>query len=333
VKQYNIDCLAGPGRYQDGTESTPIEVLKKAIGDEKLSQMLVSVFNDKDKKNVRSLESQIMGISGIERLKHRPQILCSEVDGSTARAFQSMKTIPSLFFIDPWGYKGLSLDLVNAVIKDWACECIFFFNYNRINMGLENDAVKRHMDALFSEKRAVELRIALEPLSPFDRESAIVEALCGALLDGGQRRYVLPFRFRDERGTRTSHHLIFITKHFRGYDIMKQVMGLASSDHEEGVPSFEYTPARQMDLFLFGFTRPLEQLRQSLMEQYAGRTMSVSELYEDHSVGTPYLMSNYKDALRKMYEKKEIQAKRRDGKPIRKGSFPDQVLVTFPERE
>jgi hypothetical protein len=23
------------------------------------------------------------------------------------------------FFVDPWGYKGLSLQLVNAVVKDW----------------------------------------------------------------------------------------------------------------------------------------------------------------------------------------------------------------------
>ena len=64
-------------------------------------------------------------------------------------------------FVDPWGYKGLSLRLINSVLKDWACECIFFFNYNRINMGLGNDAVKEHMDALFGEERAAELAGAI----------------------------------------------------------------------------------------------------------------------------------------------------------------------------
>ena len=61
--------------------------------------------------------------------------------------------MPTFFFVDPWGYKGLSLRLINSVLKDWGCDCVFFFNYNRINMGLGNDAVEKHMDALFGKER------------------------------------------------------------------------------------------------------------------------------------------------------------------------------------
>lgn len=326
-----IDFFAGPGRYKDGTESTPLAVLSKAIEDPELSQMLVAIFNDKDEKNVQLLKNHIMNLPNINKLKYKPQIFCYEIDDSTAQILKNMQNFPALFFIDPWGYKGLSLNLINESIKDWACECIFFFNYNRINMGLENDLVKHHMNSLFGVKHADELRIKLEPLSPEERESAIVEALCQALLLGGKRRFVLPFRFRN--GNRTSHHLIFITKHFLGYNIMKQVMGHASSDHDQNVPSFEYCPARQLDLFLFGFTRPLEQLADSLMDHYAGQTKSVNEIYEEHSIGTPFLLPNYKDVLRKMYDNKVIQAFKPDGKPIRKGSFPERIVVTFPPKE
>src|SRR5208282_618882 len=95
-----------------------------------------------------------------------------------------------------WGYKGLSLKLVDAVLKDWGCDCIFFFNYNRVNMGLGNQYVKEHMDALFGEEGARGLRSRLEALSPADRELAIVEELCEALGESGSR-YVLPFGFRN----------------------------------------------------------------------------------------------------------------------------------------
>jgi three-Cys-motif partner protein len=78
------------------------------------------------------------------------------------KQFASVKLVPTLFFLDPWGYKGLSLQIVNAVLKDWGCDCIFFFNYNRINMGLTNPAVQEHMNALFGEKRADQLRTELE---------------------------------------------------------------------------------------------------------------------------------------------------------------------------
>jgi three-Cys-motif partner protein len=51
--------------------------------------------------------------------------------------FASRPIIPTFAFIDPYGYKGLSLGLVHAVLKDWACECLFFLNYNRINAGIQ----------------------------------------------------------------------------------------------------------------------------------------------------------------------------------------------------
>ena len=77
-----------------------------------------------------------------------------------------MNLVPTLLFVDPWGYKGLSLNLIDSVLKNWGCDCIFFFNYNRINMGLNNENVKEHMDALFGEQRANELRHKLSPLLP-----------------------------------------------------------------------------------------------------------------------------------------------------------------------
>src|SRR5207247_694575 len=153
-------------------------------------------------------------------------------------------------FAGPGRYKGLSLKLVNAVVKDWGCECIFFFNYNRINMGLSNALVEEHMNALFGKERADELRLKLETLSTPDRELMIVEELCKAL-NPTNDRYVLPFRFKDDRGTRTSHHLIFVSKHFLGYHIMKSVMAGESSKQEQGVATFEYSPADRNYTLLF----------------------------------------------------------------------------------
>jgi three-Cys-motif partner protein len=209
-----IDLVAGPGRYKDGTQSTPILVLKRAIDDPNMRQRLVTLFNDKDDDNSRSLEQAIQEIPGIEKLKYKPEVMNEEVGTKIVKMFEEMRFIPTLFFVDPWGYKGLSLKLVNAVVKDWGCECIFFFNYNRINMGLRNELVEEHMNALFGKGRANALRSKLEALSTGARELMIVEELCAAL-NPTKDRYVLPFRFKDDRGIRTSHHLIFVTKHFR----------------------------------------------------------------------------------------------------------------------
>lgn len=219
-----LDLFAGPGRYQDGTKSTPLLILQQAIADPDMRQMLVAVFNDKDEKHSRELEAAIQALPNVQTLEYKPVVLSEEVGTEMVKQFQSTKLVPTLFFVDPWGYKGLSLQLVNSVLKDWGCDCMFFFNYNRISMGLSNPAVEEHMNALFGKVGADELRPQLEGLSPSDRELLIVEELCKALRtsDG---RYVLPFRFLNDHGTRTSHHLIFVSKHFRGYEIMKSIMG------------------------------------------------------------------------------------------------------------
>ncbi len=236
-----IDLFAGPGRYKDGTKSTPLLVLWKAVGDSDLRKRLVTLFNDKDSENVRSLQTAIESTPEFEQFENKPQVLNNEVGDEIVAEFESMNMIPSLFFVDPWGYKGLSLRLINSVLKNWGSDCIIFFNYNRINMGLNNEFVKEHMDALFGKARAERLRERLEPLSLRERELEIVEELAKALKEMGGK-YVLPFRFRDEKGNRASHHLVFVSKHFKGYEIMKEVMAKESSTADQGVPSLEYNP-------------------------------------------------------------------------------------------
>jgi len=249
-----LDLFAGPGRYKDGTKSTPLLVLEKAIADPDMREALVSVFNDKDSESVKSLETAISNLPGIQKLKYRPVIFNNEVGSEMVKLFGENRMVPTLFFVDPWGYKGLSLELVNSVLKDWACECIFFFNYNRINMGLSNLVVEEHMNCLFGAARADKLRVRLEGMPSSARESAIVEELCEAL-GANSGRFVLPFCFKGALGTRTSHHLIFVSKHARGYEIMKGIMAKESTTREQGVPTFAYNPADSRTPLLFELVR------------------------------------------------------------------------------
>jgi three-Cys-motif partner protein len=327
-----IDLFAGPGRYEDGTQSTPLKILTKAIEKPHLQERLVAIFNDKDEKNTNLLEKTILEISGIETLKYKPVIYNQEVGEEIVKMFESMNLIPTLFFVDPWGYKGLSLRLVNSVLKDWGCDAIFFFNYNRINMGINNEAVKEHMKALFGEEQAIKLRDKLHQKDAHQRELLIVEELCQALRVYGSR-YVLPFRFKNDKGNRTSHHLIFVSKHFRGYEIMKDIMARKSTSDTHGVPSFQYNPADFLpqQTLLFQLSRPLNDLKEDLLHTFRGKKLKMQEVYINHNVDTPYIKKNYKDVLRKLYDDGVIEAVSSKNKPPRKGTFGDEVIVTFPD--
>ena len=205
-----IDLFAGPGRYEDQSKSTPLLVLEKILSDPDLIHRMVTIFNDKDLENANSLKTLIAQLNGIDKLKYKPAIYNEEVGDEVAKIFNKSSLVPTFFFVDPWGYKGLSLNLVSSIIKDWGCDCVFFFNYNRINMGINNDFVMPHMVSLFGNEQLKYIRNECDKVTnPNEREMIIIQELCNALKQNGSR-YVLPFRFKDNEGKRTSHHLIFL---------------------------------------------------------------------------------------------------------------------------
>lgn len=325
-----IDLFAGPGRYKNGAESTPLLILRHAIADSKMSRMLVTFFNDSNPSNAKKLQSEINTLPGIENLKNKPKVSSGEVDDSAANYFNETRLIPSLSFLDPFGYKGLSRKIVSGLIKDWGCDCVFFFNFNRVNPGIPNSSVDTHMEALFGPHRIKVLRSELPDLKPEMRETRIVEEFCHGIRENGGK-FVLPFRFRNHRGTRTMHYLIFVSKSFKGYDIMKEIMAKESSTLDQGVPSFSYSPADASMPFLFSFNQPLERLKQTLPGDFSGQELTVDELYTQHSVDKPYIRRNYKDILLQLEEEHKIEVHSPTGKR-KKGTLADHLMVQFPLR-
>jgi three-Cys-motif partner protein len=325
-----IDLFAGPGRYGDDTKSTPLLVLERAVQNPDLCRMLVVLFNDKNPDYARSLQEAIDSNPEFKQFRHQPQVANDPVGEEIVAEFESRRLIPTLFFVDPWGYKGLSLRLINSVLKNWGSDCIIFFNYNRINMGLNNESVREHMDALFGTERAETLRLRMQRMAPYERELAIVEEIAEALKEMGGR-YVLPFTFKNENGSRTSHHLIFVSKHFKGYEIMKGIMAGESSGAKQGVPSFDYNPATRNHPLLFELSRPLEDLQGQLLNDFAGRTLTMRKIYEKHSVDRPFIEKNYKQALINLEAMGTIEADP-PASSRRKNTFAGHVLASFPGR-
>lgn len=334
-----IDLFAGPGRYKDGTKSTPIHILERAIKDEKFRDTLVTVFNDVDVNHVQSLENEINSLKNIQHLKHRPEVMNEEIGVNIVEQFESFKLVPTLLFVDPWGYKGLSLRLINSVLQNWGCDCIVFLNYNRINMAIDNSSVREHMKALFGEERleSVARKIAdLKDIAKHDdsinvtqeRESLIIEELSYAFKDMGGK-YVLPFRFRNERGSRTSHHLIFVSKHPLGYTIMKDIMHSQSSSEEQGVGSFEYNPASKRQPLLFSLSRPIDDLKEQLLRDFSGQRTTRDSIFQTHHIDTPYTEKHYNEALKKLEDENKVTFESIGKRKRRKYTYGKSTTIIF----
>ncbi len=328
-----IDLFAGRGVYEDGTYSTPLKILKGAIETPDIAKKTIFLFNDANKEFSDVLRAEAEKMNGYSKLAHKPHFESQEINQEFVERIEKLNLVPTLMFVDPWGYKNLSLRLINSVLKHKASEVIFFFNYRRINAAVTNKYFTQHIDDLFETHRAQELRKRFKDrssaLTPYQREQGIIKQVTEALShDYG--KFVLPFRFMNSTGTRCSHHIIFVTKHPLGYGVMKDIMAKHSTGSVEGVPTYEFNPRilknNQASLEL---EEPIDKLALLLRRDFSGKQLTVEGIYHAHHLGKPYVKSNYKAALMRLEQNGKIKIK----PPVserRQGTLADSAFVNFP---
>jgi hypothetical protein len=76
----------------------------------------------------------------------------------------------------------------------------------------------------------------------------------------------------------------------------------------------------------FELYQPLDELEKRLLADLAGRSLTMNQIYERHSVNKPFTKKNYKQALQALYARGAIEAQ---PKP-RLGTFADRSSVSFP---
>jgi three-Cys-motif partner protein len=329
-----MDLYAGPGIYDDGSASTPLLVLQQIIDHPELHDKVVTFFGDKDQGTIDKLDANIKGLSGISNLNFPPIVKAGQVTGKLAEHLATLRLVPTLMFLDPFGYKGVSTDIIRAVLKTPGSECVLFFNYNRIMPAIRNSGVRHLVDAIFSAVRVANLGVVLPTLDNAGTERAVMQGLRESMREIGAG-YVQAFRFR--KGARITHHLVFIATHPLGHKIMKEVMSKHSSGNSQGVASFEFVQAEDTaSVTMFHEEpRPIDDLKADLLNTFAGKAVTIKRIFEQHNLGTPYVLKNYKDAAAQLMREGKVPEGTRteEHKPPLKHPYnvmPDDVSIRFP---
>jgi three-Cys-motif partner protein len=332
-----LDFFAGPGVFDDGTESTPVQIMRVILAEPRLRAITLTMFEDKDPEAIDSLSKRLAALDGFNALGHAPNISSGESLRSEIETyFAGNAVVPTFMFLDPFGYAGLTRDLMRAILKDWGCEIAFYFNFNRINAALRNQKVRSHMDKLFGAERVDAARAALAAVKDESaREAIILDAMRDALYEIGAK-HVLRFRFRKPRGT-LDHHLVFATKNLDpAQKIMKDIMSLASSAIDaDGIGSFEYNPDESGAALPLGADTPMQRLKADLLRRFTGQSLTVRNIYELHNEGTPFTLKNYQEALRRLaYDDTAVKVERGEYMPltsanVRNRHMSASYVITF----
>ena len=323
------DLFAGPGQYKNGEKSIPLLITERVIHDQRLRNCVRLWFNEGDPGYAEQLSTNVLALSGIDSLRFAPAFTRRIVNKSLANHRFS---IPTLVFADPSGYKGLSLRLIAGALQGFGNDCLFFFNYRRINMKLSYPVMNESIDEFFEADRAKALRREIEALNPRAREEAVLKAIRAAIREGGGIPVVFAFRSREGGGT--SHHLVFASKHRKGAAIMKRIMNDCSSEVIDGVGSWEFHPkdsnARSLPLF-----SPLDELSDRLLEIFAGRTLTFKQLVDEEATETQLTDTAYRDAVLRLEAEFRIEVdppavERRMQAGSTKRTVPENTKLTFP---
>lgn len=331
-----IDLFCGPGKYGDDKLSAPLLIIQSVLSNPILTGKMNFFFNDKDQKNTHILQQAALQMDTASKLKDKIQYYNETIDRDFYRRLSIPPNMPVLSFVDPFGYKGLTMDLINCLISNSGSDCIFFFNYNRINMALSsNTKFDEHLNSLFGDERTANLKKKLASMKSEQREPTVLNALIEALREN-KSNFVLPFKFYSSEMLRTSHFIFFVTKHPVACKIMKQIMYSNSAKDSDGVATFSFEDSRNFGSGfeqLTIFDRPIQSLQDDLIRKYHGRKVLVSSICNDIDCdfSSHFVSKNAKDALRQLESSNQIlvlagrKQKSRNGKL----NMPDGALIEF----
>lgn len=295
--------------------------------DELFRQKVHLWFNDGARENYQALKTAVDAVPEIGTLRYAPTIDNKIIDLRWVNVLRKLP-VPTLVFLDPCGYKGLSLSLISSILGGFGNDCIFFFNYSRINMKLDLEIMNRSLDEFFEPSRAKALRAEIQNRSASERENIILAAVTSSIVEA--RAIPLFFRFKSNRG-RTSHHLVYASKNEQAAGMMKSILRSASPEIKEGVGSGEHDPrARELSGLLFD---GLYEVEDRLLSVYAGREIRFGALLKEEA-HMRYPESNYRDAvLRLEGERRVVVDPRAENRRFQAGgqkrTLPKSVLIRF----
>lgn len=332
-----IDLFAGKGKYSDGSYSTALEVIDYVMKHRRQYRAVETIFNDIHKKSIQSLSKCVDDVCQHISFKYPPKFSIEDVNDGFVEKIMMRRNVPSLLFIDPWGYKGLSLNVIKLGIQNFGCDGLFFFNYNGINRSFQsNKKLLMHMRSLFGDG-ADELISEVKGLASIEREERIIKYF-ESEVKKINNAYVTGFRFIMPGRSRTSHYLFHVTTNSKGFEIFKEVIEKLNPD-EDGFPLYIFDPNKISDNKKESYSLDLskyisgnkENLAQNLLDNFKGKSVTFEDICKHHVGRSLFTIKNHRKSLLYLEteEKVKVDDFKPDGQKRKNGTFPDGVKISF----
>jgi three-Cys-motif partner protein len=325
-----LDGFAGRGRYNDGSEGSPLIALRRLLDHRHMPQMTDREFGfyfvEADPENAAHLEEELEALKA-EKAPWPANVSFEVVNAEfdvTARTIldylreQKANLAPTFAFVDPFGYSGLPLDLLAELLAYPKTELFVNFMVGHVQRFIGRAGQEDAIRSLFGMTPA-EVLADLE--AGDDRLEHLREVYGRQLKERIGFEYVNSFAMKNKTGN-VSYILYHGTRHPKGVKLMKAAMwkvdpggGNVFSDRLAG------------EDVLFQAEPDLKPLRVAMLSKFAGRSgVPVAEIEWYAVLDTPYRETHVRPVLKELEKDGIISVDR----PGRTGYPADRTRIDFP---
>lgn len=313
-----IDGFAGPGRYDNGEPGSPVVAVDTllnhtAFTSGRLSGKINFVFVEQRADRFAELDATVNAL--LPRLPDKVKVHAVHSDFVTAAddilgSLSGKHLAPTLALVDPFGFSGVPLTSIKRLLAFPQCEVLFNFMIESVHRFAGKDTAA---EGIFEELYGTAGYKAAPPVGE-SREQFLLDLYMSQLRDECNFTHVRDFKMVNDRG-RTGNYLIFGTRNDAGLNAMKHamwkvdpVLGRRFSDQEDGM------------LSLFGTDPDLAVLRDQILHEFAGSTVTIEQVERFVLTDTDYLpKSHLKNKTLKPLEKDgfivAVEGRNRHGYP------------------
>lgn len=324
------DLFSGCGKFKEGKRSTPLQIFDK-IEELNLENQVSTFFYEGNKSYYNSLKEEISNHTIYTKLVFEPSIFNKTITSEFTKEIKFPKR--SFTFIDPYGYKGLSEELINSVVKNWGCDCLFYISTHGIKRNIRIDNNKDDLIVLFGREGYQTVREELKKKKSFIfQDQLILKTIRNNLTE--KEIYFQEFGVEFEKSKLTSHYLVFLSKHHRGFELIKEIMAKVSKVDSKGIPFFLHSSienSRELPQ-LDGLSEGMEKLKQKIKRDFSSKKIMVEKIIELCNINHyKYTRTNIKEALIELENSNALMVDKPQNERIRKGKITlgDKRIITF----
>lgn len=318
-----VDGFAGPGRYLDGEDGSPIIMLKAFLEHAHRAAIerstLRYVFVENNQARLRNLQDEVARLGEIPANVRLTTIFGDYSDVMPGLLREVPNRVPTFAFLDPFGYAETKFTLTSEILGFPRCEVLIYFPTRFIARFVAQAEVARTFDLLFGGREWVE---AIEVEGAARRESL------RATFEAALRRSATHVRsfeiFTVEGG---GYHLFFATNNPVGLTKMKEAMWKVDPEH--GIAFHAERPSPQ--LTLFSPEPDTTALLKALRDQFGTAPFGFEDAARYTDLETEFLADAH-------LKRRTLAVAERDERLIvqrpaggRRNSFPPGTILRFAE--